>query len=640
MGIAGIRKGFNKCCTNQQSLPNVFDKSLINIKDLPDMTSKWLSISFCFAAIVLAACLGTRMQSTAARVVHQYQKDLSDLSSEVDKLIQLIKAGAIGPKMQDQFKNARAAYKKIEWLAEYYNGYTARYINGPALQEVEREENNLIIQPEGFQVIEEYLFPSYDARNKGALLQQASILRSNVGRLQNVTSFLETTDSHVFDAIRLEIFRITSLGISGFDSPIANNSIPEAASSVEAIQGYFSFYREHLKKNNEALTLEMDTSFEQALQYLSTNNDFVAFDRMAFTVQFLNPLSKKLLLAQQQLNIPVFKEVRALHANAQTLFAKNVFNVNFYTSGSDFYANDSKIALGKKLFNDPILSGNGKISCATCHQQQKAFTDGRKTVTVSGKTPGRNVPTLINAALQPALFYDVRINYLEDQVKEVINNKDEMHGSFQNAFDQINKNEQYKQLFKDVFNQNFSEFQLKNALASYVRSLIAMNSRFDQYMRGALTAMNKTEIDGFNLFMGKAKCGTCHFTPLFNGSNPPLFNKIDTEVVGVPSTTDTIHTSLDKDEGIFHLYKADLYKHQFKTPTLRNVDLTAPYMHNGVYKTLHDVVEFYNRGGGVGLGLNLENQTLPKHRLHLSQYEKQALVDFLKSLTDTVYNKP
>jgi cytochrome c peroxidase len=154
-------------------------------------------------------------------------------------------------------------------------------------------------------------------------------------------------------------------------------------------------------------------------------------------------------------------------------------------------------------------------------------------------------------------------------------------------------------------------------------------------MRGEKAAMNDTETRGFNLFMGKGKCGTCHFVPLFSGVNPPTFTKIDAEIIGVPATNDTLNARLDTDWGKYLTHKIPLHKNAFKTPTLRNIALTAPYMHNGVFKTLEDVIDFYDRGGGAGLGLELENQTLPAEKLNLSKWEKEAIISFLETLTDT-----
>jgi len=169
-----------------------------------------------------------------------------------------------------------------------------------------------------------------------------------------------------------------------------------------------------------------------------------------------------------------------------------------------------------------------------------------------------------------------------------------------------------------------------NAIGSYVRSLTYLNSRFDAYMRGDKTAMNADEVAGFNLFMGRAKCGTCHYMPLFNGTFPPRYMKIETEVIGVPQTA--AGKKIDDDLGRYAVVKAESVRHAFKTPGLRNVARTAPYMHNGVFGTLEQVVDFYNKGGGAGLGLKIENQTLPFDKLELTEKERNRLVSFMKTL--------
>jgi len=180
--------------------------------------------------------------------------------------------------------------------------------------------------------------------------------------------------------------------------------------------------------------------------------------------------------------------------------------------------------------------------------------------------------------------------------------------------------------------QEVKSEHIQNALASYIRSLTFLDSRFDKYMRGDKTQLNTQEINGLNLFMGKAKCGTCHFMPLFNGTIPPNFTKTESEVIGVPS--DKSGKTIDSDIGKYAQVKVEKMKYAFKTTTVRNIALTAPYMHNGVYETLDEVVDFYNKGGGKGLGIDLPHQTLPFDKLSLNKQEQKDLVAFMKTLTD------
>jgi cytochrome c peroxidase len=440
------------------------------------------------------------------------------------------------------------------------------------------------------------------------------------------------TDSHVFDAMRLEVFRIITLGITGFDSPIAQNSIPETLASLESIEKYYKVYAEN--SEDVAFNVVLKT-IEEGKAYLKKNNDFNTFDRAFFISKMANPLSASICKTQIALNIPVIKETRGLRTTAQTLFDKDAFDAEAFSAFPDYETTPEKIELGKSLFNDPVLSGNNRRSCASCHHSENAFTDGlEKAISLDGKSlVKRNTPTLSNIAFQRVFFGDSRVNYLEDQALAVIANKSEMHGSLQESVLALKKNPNYVSQFKKAFpKKEVDEFAIKNALASYIRSLSHYDSKFDEYMRGR-ERLNSYEKAGFNLFAGKAKCATCHFIPLTNGTVPPHFEKSESEVLGVPDKS----KKLDADLGKFELTKAEIHRHSFKTPTIRNIALTAPYMHNGVYKTLEEVVDFYNDGGGNGLGFKLPNQTLPEDKLNLTAAEKKQLIAFMKTLTDEKY---
>ncbi|MEI6949061.1 cytochrome c peroxidase [Paraflavisolibacter sp. H34] len=596
----------------------------------------WIIILWLSGALALAGFENHSQPDAEQLVTQQYRSDLNRLTAEVAALTRLVQAGAPDAQLRQQFHKARHAYKKTEWLAEYFDALTARAINGPNLPEIEPEAGARVKDPQGFQVIEELLFPARGKVATAAVLAQCRLLQRTTTRLQDNATTLQTTGAQVFDALRLEVFRLVSLGITGFDSPVALNSLPEAAASLEALQKAYSCYASAVREANPRLDERLQTLFRQAQQRLG--GSFDRFNRLQFLTDFLNPLSEQLLLAQQQLQLPVLQEPRVIRTGATTLFASGAINPDYFVPDLSAGTTPEKSALGKQLFFEGGLSGDGRRSCATCHQPQKAFTDGLATsLSVHGKSGKRNAPTLVNASLQPNFFWDNRVSFLEDQIQAVITNKDEMDGSLEKAVRFLNKNEVYRQQFQTAYGDTVTEYSLSNAIASYLRSLNALDSRFDQYMRGDRSALNPQEIEGFNLFAGKAKCATCHFMPLFNGSTPPSSDKSEVEVLGVPATPDTLHPRLDADEGRFNVFGAELQRHAFKTPTLRNIALTAPYMHNGVYRTLEEVVDFYNRGGGAGLGLKVDNQTLPRSPLHLSALEKQALVAFLKTLTDTSY---
>jgi cytochrome c peroxidase len=381
----------------------------------------------------------------------------------------------------------------------------------------------------------------------------------------------------------------------------------------------------------------LQNAFRAARQYLAAHPRFDTFDRMEFITRYANLVSARLLAYQRALGYEPFGERRALRGDAATLFDKDAFDPDFFAPDPGAYATPEKVALGARLFYDPLLSSDNSRSCATCHQPEKGFTDRlpRSASFTRGQFIKRNAPTLLNAGLQHAQFYDSRSTTLEHQAGEVVENEEEMHGSLAEAVRQLHRQPAYVAQFKGAFREMTDSIRppfIQNAIASYVRSLTSLDAPFDRYVRGDGSAMTAEAVQGFNLFMGKAKCGTCHFMPLFNGTVPPAFRHTESEVLGVPATADG--KTLDGDPGRFAIDAFPQFKNAFKTPTVRNVARTAPYMHNGVYRTLEEVVDFYNEGGGAGLGLDVPNQTLPGDKLDLDDREKKALVAFMKTLTD------
>lgn len=581
------------------------------------------NIVFLFISFLLFSCSDSK--SKAEQINDLYKKDLAILQKDVAQLQHLVEKDATHKELQTQFLKAHQSYKRVESISEYYFPTVSKSINGPALDEYEDDEG-ITVPPAGLQVIEEYFFPVYEKSTKKDLLKEMGILNANLNRLQMVSKTNELTDSSVFDAMRLEVFRIITMGITGFDSPIALNSLAEAITSLETIEEQLAIYVEN-EQNPTTLKI-----IKEGKNYLHKNSKFNEFDRAYFIKKYLNPLSKSIYETQLALKIPFFKESRGLKVTAQTLFDKNVFDPEAFSGFPDYKTTKEKIELGKLLFNDPILSGNNTRSCASCHHGDKAFTDGlEKTVSLNGmKMLKRNTPTLSNIAFQRSFFYDSRVNYLEDQAVAVIINENEMHGSLEKSVLDLKKSKKYAAYFGKAFpNKEITAFAIKNALASYIRSLSNYDARFDGYMRGE-EKFDLDEIAGFNLFAGKAKCATCHFIPLTNGTVPPNFDRSESEVLGVPGN----NKKIDIDFGKFDLTKAEVNRYSFKTPTIRNVTLTAPYMHNGVFKTLEEVVDFYDGGGGQGLGFNLPNQTLPTDKLNLTPLEKKQLIAFMKTLTD------
>jgi len=558
--------------------------------------------------------------------------DLTKLDNEIILFQKLVNDNSSQKEIVEQFKKSRLIYKKVEWAIEYFIPETARFMNGPALDEMELEENRSF-EPHGFQVIEEMIYPEYNKESREDLIRELNIFQSNIKQLKSTFEVIAISDDYVLDAIQQNVFRVISLGITGFDSPILQSSIPEAGQSLIVIPESL----EKINANNKSLA-ELKKLVSKAQKYCQENNNFNAFNRAVFISEYLNPISKKLKAFQKEEHIKNVKKSSPLKPTIETLFDKDAFDVNAFVLSEEYNFTKDKSILGEKLFYDKSLSKNNDRSCASCHHPEKAFTDGLKTnLSLTGSNLARNTPTLTYASLQNAQFWDMRQLDLEKQSVDVIQNKDEMHGSMDNIHAKILLDQEYIKLFKKAYPKTLKPeaWQIQNAIASYVRSLNAFDSRFDEYMRGNKNSLNNQEIEGMNLFMGKAKCATCHFTPLFNGTVPPSYSKTEHEVIGTPNGASG--RTLSPDKGRYLYNKMPQLVGAFKTPTVRNAAVTAPYMHNGVFKTLEEVVSFYNKGGGQGLGYSVENQTLPFDKLNLTLKEEHALVAFMKTLTDKKY---
>ncbi|GGH25222.1 cytochrome-c peroxidase [Dyadobacter endophyticus] len=584
---------------------------------------------FLIIVIPLIVCLIWWLTSPkaapATEVKRTFMQNIGSLDSAVSRLEADIRAKRPAA-IQESFKRARIAYKRVEFISAYYSPETTRALNGPNIPEV--DDDLRVNEPQGFQVLEEMVFPEVATDGYPAMLHAANVIRANVTRLRKVSETNDLTDSHIFDAMRLEIFRVISMGITGFDSPVAFHSLPEVAAALGSVQHQLGHYTA-----DNALATELDSAFNAAIVYVGKSPDFNAFDRLEFIKQYANPLSSSLLDAQKALGIPVFTEKRLLTPAARTLTDSGAFNANYFVNFEEQAMTTQRVALGKMLFFNPILSSNSGRTCATCHQPGKAFTDGEPksfAIGFNGVRVSRNAPTLLNASFQAVQFADSRVTFLEDQASDVIRNPQEMHGSLPDAVAALRKQTESQRLFREAYSDGVTESNLKNAIASYIRSLSSLDSRLDRHFRGAENTLTMEEKSGFNLFMGKAKCATCHFFPLFNGTVPPSYLETESEVLGTPATAEG--KTVDPDVGKFVLTKREPHRYAFKTPSVRHVALTAPYMHNGVFKTLEEVVDFYDRGGGNGLGFNLENQTLPFDKLSLTDSEKRALVSFMKIL--------
>lgn len=273
-----------------------------------------------------------------------------------------------------------------------------------------------------------------------------------------------------------------------------------------------------------------------------------------------------------------------------------------------------KVALGERLFFDPILSRDQSVACSTCHLTDLAFTDGLPlSKGIDGRVGIRNSPTLVNIAYQRLLFWDGGALTLENQVFAPLQDHNEMDAELDNVLERLNNDSDYREAFEKAFGEEATLRSLTQALASFQRTIRSGGSSYDEYLEGKEDGLNKSQLRGLDLFENKARCNTCHNGFLLTNQS---FENNGLMVLNADSGRARV-TLNSEDFGTF------------RVPSLRNVAVTAPYMHDGRFASLEDVIAHYNHGGS-----DTRNRHEAIKPLKLSDQEQADLVAFLNALTD------
>lgn len=297
---------------------------------------------------------------------------------------------------------------------------------------------------------------------------------------------------------------------------------------------------------------------------------------------------------------------------------------NYYPSFSipnENQLTQAKVDLGEHLFNEVVFSIDSSISCATCHKSEKAFTDGFDvSIGIKGRKGVRSAPSLLNVLWEPHFMWDGGPKTLEKQVVLPFDNHDEFDLNIVEAANRLNQNKEYLDMFDSAFGQLPNPKLIAEALACFERTLISTESRFDQYFYlKDSSSLSASEVRGLTLFFGsELACSECHTPPLFTNYefiNNGLFE-------------------FGKDPGRFKVTGHKPDEGKFKVPTLRNIKITAPYMHDGRFTSLEEVIEHYQRGGN---GSRTQDDRIKKQ--NLTNQEKVDLVAFLGTLTDSNLDK-
>lgn len=556
-------------------------------------------------------------------------------------------------KIKDEIQRTRIALKKVDFWLRYLEPVHYKKINGPLPVEWETEVFEKFEAPyrrEGAGLTLASIYLDEEQIEKDSLVEliQLSLHANAVFYEDSITAPLKEYH-HFFLCNRLYLLNLSAIYTTGFECPDTDLVIPELIIMVEAVDEIYKVYTKSFP--DQPLSVAYLQLYGNMKKYIQTQPaDFERFDRFTFIRDFVNPLftlNQEMIRGYQVVSRSAVDY--SLNKTSTSIFDKSLYDAQ--NSKGVFLRVKDETALaeirrvGKLLFYDPLLSGNNARSCASCHRPTEYFTDTAFSSSLqfnhTDQLP-RNTPSLINANYNHLLMLDGKHISLQDQVTGVIANPIEMGGNKEEVLKKILSCADYQKTFKSLlkYTPHLKEITLdhiSSAITIYYSGFSVYDAPFDK-------VMNKKEnpdtavVKGFNLFMSKAQCATCHFVPQFNGVKPPYTNS-EFEVLGVPEQTSFV--SLSDDKGRFIVFPSKESHAAFRTGSLRNIEHTAPYMHNGVFSTLEEVIKFYNEGGGAGRGLSVDNQTLSSDSLHLTKAEETYLVIFMKSLNETIpFEKP
>lgn len=582
-----------------------------------------------------------------------YQSQLQQLRQSQVKLLQVIEQSDLQKPeaieaIKTQLQTTRNHLKGLDLWFRYLEPTVYKMVNGPLPVEWETEVFEKFEKPykrNGAGLTLAALYLEEETVNKDTLAQliKPGLTALDTYAADSITGQLNTYH-HFYLCNRLFLLNLAAIYTTGFECPDTSMIIPELQSMMEAVaETYQSF------NTSFPVTPLPDAylnRFNNAIDFVRKQPaDYSAFDHFSFLKEYINPL---FLMNQQLINQyhVVSKSLidYSLNKKEITIFNKSLYNgqnsKGIFLRVTDAEALASIDRLGRLLFYDPILSGNNLRSCASCHKPTEFFTDTLASTALQFNRRDllpRNTPTLVNATFNHLIMLDGKHISLQNQTKDVITNPKELGCTEQELMEKVLSCNDYKNGFKALLKYTPQEKEISfehivSAITSYYAKFSTYYSSFDEAMNNN-KPLSAAAQKGFNLFMSKAQCATCHFVPQFNGVKPPYIGS-EFEVIGVPK--DTAFQCLSNDKGRFDINPATETLHAFRTGTIRNAARTAPYMHNGVFTSLSEVIDFYNNGGGVGRKLLIENQTLSADPLQLTNEEKQNLLQFIQSLNEEV----
>lgn len=582
-----------------------------------------------------------------------YTSSLDQLIKEQQQLLNIIHTANLSntsdiEKIKQQIIANRKQLKSIDFWLRYFEPNVYRKINGPLPVEWETEVFEKFEPPyrrtgAGLSLAELYLDETTINKDTLSQIVQTSIDSLQLFKQDSITRQFASAD-HFFFANRLFLLNLSAIYTTGFECPDTSRIIPELRDMLSAVETIYAGFN----GNYPATPLPSDylELYKKMMGFVNSQPaDYSLFDQFGFIKNYVDPLFR---LNQQLIRsyhvVSVHYNDYALNTDAVSIFDKSLF-ISQNTKGIFSLVEDSVVLadikrMGKLLFYDPILSGNNKRSCASCHKPTEYFTDTTLATPLQFDQQQhlpRNTPSLINSVFNHLIMLDGKHISLQGQAREVMTKHEEMNSNEEELIKKVLSCKEYRDAFKRFVKltpeeKNISFSHIISAITYYYADFSFYYSPFDNAMNENAGIDGKVK-RGFNLFMSKAQCGTCHFIPHFNGIKPPYIGS-EFEVLGVPA--DTNYSKLSDDLGRYDVNPSGETRHAFRTTTIRNSEFTKPYMHNGVFRTLEQVIDFYDVGGGAGKKLQVPNQTLSTDSLKLTKMEKDELIAFIHSLNEKI----
>jgi cytochrome c peroxidase len=581
-----------------------------------------------------------------------YLNKLGKFKTEQLRLIALIENSNIEDsnalkKISEEINQCRLEMKGLDFWLRYLEPVSYKQINGPLPIEWETEVFEKFEKPykrdgAGLTLAALYLDEAKPEKETLLNLIKFSVKATDIYTNDSIIS--QTQDyHHFFLCNRLYLLNLAAIYTTGFECPDSKQIIPELKQMLSDVNNIYAAY--NISFPSTPLPGAYLNLYQKTVAFIDRQSDYSSFDHFTFIKDYVNPLFRMNQECLRQYRVFSKSMVDySLTKTANSIFDKALYNGQ-NSKGIFLRVKDSATLaeidhLGKLLFFDPILSGNNSRSCASCHKPDQFFADNINSTSlqfdhVNRQT--RNTPSLLNSPFNHLIMLDGKHISLQNQVRDVITNKEEMGADEKEVLKKILSCKEYKTAFTKLlqYTPQEPEINLEHisaAITFYYGKFSKAYAPFDEAMNNN-HRLDAAVADGFNLFMGKAQCGTCHFVPQFNGVKPPYVGS-EFEVLGVPA--DSMFKKLSPDRGRYNVNPASEMDGAFRTGSVRNAEHTAPYMHNGVFTNLNQVVDFYNNGGGAGKGLTISNQTLSADSLGLSVAEKAKLILFIRSLNENI----